>query len=69
MEDQTQLHRDLAEVAAEPRLWADIGGDDGTGQVPVLLLGDLGPSMARNVKLMFDLAPPSQLDQAGSRNP
>jgi hypothetical protein len=62
VEDQTQLQRDLAKVAAEPRLWADIHGDDATGEVLVLLLGNSGPSIARNVKLMFDPPPPSQVD-------
>jgi len=28
----------------------------------VLLLGNSGPSVARNVKVIFDLAPPSTLD-------
>jgi hypothetical protein len=62
LEDQTQLHRDLAKVAAKPRLWADIRGDNATGHVLVLLLGNLGPSIARNVKLMFDPTPTAQLD-------
>lgn len=62
MEDQTQLRRDLAKVAAEPRLWVDIRGDDGRGQALVLLLGNSGPSLARNVKVTFDPAPPSTLD-------
>ena len=51
VEDQTQLQRDLAKVAAEPRLWVDIRGDDGRGQALVLLLGNSGPSLARNVKV------------------
>ena len=62
VEDQTQLQRDLAKVAAEPRLWVDIRGDDGRGQALVLLLGNSGPSLARNVKVTFDPAPPSTLD-------
>jgi hypothetical protein len=33
VEDQTQLQRDLAKTAAEPRLWADIRGDDATGHL------------------------------------
>ena len=62
VEDQTQLQRDLAKVAAEPRLWVDIRGDDATGQALVLLLGNAGPSLARNVKVTFDPAPPSTKD-------
>jgi hypothetical protein len=62
VEEQTQLQRDLAKVAAEPRLWVDIRGDDGMGRALVLLLGNSGPSLARNVKVTFDPAPPSTLD-------
>jgi hypothetical protein len=62
VEDQTQLQRDLAKTAAEPRLWADIRGDDATGHALVLLLGNSGPSLARNVRLTFDPAPPATVD-------
>ena len=37
-------------------------GDDGQGQALVLPLGNSGPSIARNVKVVFDPAPPSALD-------
>jgi hypothetical protein len=43
-------------------LWVDIRGDDGQGQALVLLLGNCGPSVARNVKVVFDPAPPATLD-------
>ena len=54
VEEQTQLQRDLAKVAAEPNLWVDIRADDASGQALVLLLGNSGPSIARNVKVTFD---------------
>jgi hypothetical protein len=54
VEDQTQLQRDLAKVAADPNLWVDIRADDASGQALVLLLGNSGPSIARNVKVTFD---------------
>jgi hypothetical protein len=38
---EAQLFRE----AAQPVLWADIRGDV-TGQLPVLLVGNSGPSMA-----------------------
>ena len=41
-------------------LWVDIRGDDGQGQA--LLLGNSGPSIARNVKVLFDPPPPATLD-------
>jgi hypothetical protein len=46
----------------QPTLWVDIRGDDGQGQALVLLLGNSGPSIARNVKVVFDPAPPATLD-------
>jgi hypothetical protein len=65
VEDQTQLQRDLSRAAAEPMLWVDIRGDDATGQALVLLLGNAGSSLARNVKVTFDPAPPSKRDNIG----
>jgi hypothetical protein len=43
-------------------VWVDIRGDDGQDQALVLLLGNSGPSIARNVKVVLDPAPPSTLD-------
>jgi hypothetical protein len=43
-------------------LWVDVRGDDGQNQALVLLLGNSGPSIGRNVKVTFDPAPPSTLD-------
>jgi hypothetical protein len=43
-------------------VWVDIRGDDGQDQALLLLLGNSGPSIARNVKVTFDPAPPSILD-------
>lgn len=53
-EEQTQLQRELAKVAAEPSLWVDIRADEPTGQALVLLVGNSGPSVARNVQVTFD---------------
>jgi hypothetical protein len=68
VEEQTQLQKNLARAAAEPMLWADIRADDATGQALVLLLGNTGPSIARNVKVTFDPPPPATLNISGSRN-
>jgi hypothetical protein len=43
-------------------LWVDIRSDDGQGQALVLLLGNSGPSIARDVKVVFDPAPPPTVD-------
>ena len=50
--------KQAAKDAAQPMLWVDIRGDDGQGEAPVLLLGNSGPSIARNVRVTFDPAPP-----------
>ena len=60
--EQTKQQKQAAKDAAQPMLWVDIRGDDGQGQALVLLLGNSGPSIARNVKVIFDPAPPSTLD-------
>jgi hypothetical protein len=43
-------------------LWVDMRGDDGQGQALVLLLGNSGPSIARNMKVIVDPALPATLD-------
>jgi hypothetical protein len=60
--EQTKQQKQAAKDAAQPMLWVDIRGDDGQGQALALLLGNSGPSIARNVKVTFDPAPPSTLD-------
>ena len=60
--EQTKQQKQAAEDAAQPMVWVDVRGDDGQGQALVLLLGNSGPSIARNVKVTFDPAPPSTLD-------
>jgi hypothetical protein len=60
--EQTKQQKQAAKDAAQPMLWVDVRGDDGQGGALVLLLGNSGPSLARNVKVVFDPAPPSTLD-------
>jgi hypothetical protein len=60
--EQTKQQKQAAKDAAQPMLWVDIRGDDGQGEALVLLLGNSGPSIARNVKVVFDPAPPATLD-------
>ena len=60
--EQTKQQKQAAKDAAQPMLWVDIRGDDGQGRALVLLLGNSGPSIARNVKVLFDPAPPATLD-------
>jgi hypothetical protein len=60
--EQTKQQQQAAKDAAQPMVWVDIRGDDGQDQALVLLLGNSGPSIARNVKVVFDPAPPSRVD-------
>ena len=60
--EQTKQQKQAANDAAQPMLWVDIRGDDRQDQALVLLLGNSGPSIARNVKVTFDPAPPATLD-------
>jgi hypothetical protein len=60
--EQTKQQKQAAKDAAQPMLWVDIRGDDRQGQALALLLGNSGPSIARNVKVTFDPGPSSTLD-------
>jgi hypothetical protein len=60
--EQTKQQKQAAKDAAQPMVWVDVRADDGQGQALLLLLGNSGPSIARNVKVTFDPAPPSTLD-------
>ena len=60
--EQTKQQKQAANDAAQPMLWVDIRGDSGRGQALALLLGNSGPSIARDVKVTFDPAPPATLD-------
>jgi hypothetical protein len=60
--EQTRQQKQAAKDAAQPMLWVDVRGHDGQGQALVLLLGNSGPSIARNVKVVFDPPPPATLD-------
>ena|SRR5215217_4440151 len=60
--EQTKQQKQAARDATQPMLWVDVRGDDRQGQALALLLGNSGPSIARNVKVVFDPASPSTLD-------
>jgi hypothetical protein len=60
--EQTKQQKRAPRDAAQPMLWVDVRGDDGQDQALVLLLGNSGPSVARNVKVILDPAPPSKVD-------
>ena len=52
--EQTQLQRDLAHEALQPYVWADIQPDMQQGTVLHVVVGNNGPTVARNVRVTFD---------------
>jgi hypothetical protein len=54
--EQTKQQKQAAKDAAQPMVWVDVRGDDGQDQALVLLLGNSGPSIARNVKVRRRMA-------------
>jgi len=55
--EQTKQLKRAAKDAAQPMVWVDVRTDDGQGLALLLLLGNSGPSIARNVKVLFDPPP------------
>lgn len=53
-EDQTAIQQDLKEQSAQPYVWADIQPDMQQGTMLHLVLGNSGPTMARNVRIIID---------------
>ncbi len=52
--EQTKIQRDLIVQAAQPYVWADIQPDNQQGRTLQLVVGNVGPTMARNVKVVID---------------
>lgn len=52
--EQTQLQRDLAREALQPYVWADIQPDMQQGTVLQVVVGNNGPTVARNVRVAFE---------------
>lgn len=52
-EDQTGIQRELMRQAAQPYVWADIQPDMQQGTMLHLVVGNAGPTMARNVRVVI----------------
>lgn len=50
---QTALQRKIAEDASQPFVWVDIAGDPHQGQLIKLVLGNAGPTLARDVRVQI----------------
>lgn len=62
--EQTQLQRELAQGALQPYVWADIQPDMQQGTVIHVVVGNAGPTVARNVRVTFDPALPAGQQQS-----
>ncbi|WP_139204033.1 hypothetical protein [Rhodococcoides kroppenstedtii] len=52
--EQTQLQRELAREALQPYVWADIQPDMQQGSILQVVVGNSGPTVARNIRVLFD---------------
>lgn len=64
--EQTKIQRDLMVQAAQPYVWADIQPDNQQGTMLQLVVGNVGPTMARNVKVVIDPAIPEHPAYSGA---
>lgn len=59
-EEQTKLQRELMEQAAQPYVWVDVQPDSQQEGALQLVLGNYGPTVAHNVRVVF--TPPLPTD-------
>lgn len=59
-EEQTDIQRELARQSAQPYVWADIQLDRQQGALIHLVVGNSGPTVARNVRVTIDPPLPVQ---------
>ena len=59
-EEQTDIQRELARQSAQPYVWADIQPDRQQGTLIHLVVGNSGPTVARNVRVTIDPPLPVQ---------
>lgn len=64
-EEQTRVQRELMYQSAQPYVWADIQPDDQQGTMLHLVLGNAGPTVARNVRVFIDPPFPQLLGRVG----
>lgn len=65
-EEQTDLQRNLMQQAAQPYVWADIQPDVQQGTMLQLVVGNAGPTMARNVRVHVDPPIPEHPEYSGA---
>lgn len=63
-EEQTEVQRGLMHQAAQPYVWADIQPDDRRDTLLSLVLGNAGPTVARNVRVVVEPHIPAEPNAA-----
>lgn len=53
-EEQSEIQRQLRIDAAQPYVWVDVRPDDATSVTLNLVIGNSGPTVATNVRVMID---------------
>ena len=53
-EEQTNLQLDVMRQAAQPYVWASIQPDQNSGTIFHLIIGNSGPTIARNIRITID---------------
>ncbi|WP_418907100.1 hypothetical protein [Glutamicibacter endophyticus] len=64
-ENQSAIQREIMEQNAQPYVWADIQPDNQQGTMLHLVVGNSGPTMARNVRVFIDPPIPEHPDYSG----
>ena len=64
-EEQTNVQRELMYQSAQPYVWADIQPDVQQGTMLHLVLGNAGPTVARNVRVVIDPPFPQSSGRVG----
>lgn len=64
-EDQSEIQRELMRQAAQPYVWADIQPDMQQGRMLHLVIGNAGPTMASNVRVVIDPPIPEHPEYPG----
>jgi hypothetical protein len=65
--EQTRMQRELAREALQPYVWADIQPDMQQGTVMQVVVGNSGPTVATNVRVVFDPPLPAGKQHADNK--
>ncbi|MFE1396793.1 hypothetical protein ACFW53_02500 [Nocardiopsis dassonvillei] len=64
---QTQLQREIAEEAAQPYVWVEVRPEESQGGILQLVVGNSGPTFARNIRATIEPPLPKGATFSGAR--